>query len=86
MIVVYCNILTVSFDYQETLKKIDIICQEYYEAISYSYSPVACLGFMAVNQPSPRAQPEDKVGLRCHKSLATRLELLYIPPDWSTVT
>ena len=29
-------------------------------------------GFMAVNEPSPRAKPEDKVGLRCHKSLATR--------------
>ena len=29
-------------------------------------------GFMAVNEPSPRAQPEDKVCLRCHKSLATR--------------
>ena len=29
-------------------------------------------GFMAVNQPSTRAQPEDKVCLRCHKSLATR--------------
>ncbi len=29
-------------------------------------------GFMAVNEPSPRAKPEDKVRLRCHKSLATR--------------
>ena len=29
-------------------------------------------GFMAVNEPSPRAEPEDKVCLRCHKSLATR--------------
>ena len=29
-------------------------------------------GFMAVNCPSLRAQPEDKVGLHCHKSLATR--------------
>ena len=28
-------------------------------------------GFMAVNRPSPRAQPEDKVGLRRHKSMAT---------------
>ena len=27
---------------------------------------------MAVNEPSPRAQPENKVCLRCHKSLATR--------------
>ena len=27
---------------------------------------------MAVNEPSPRAYPEDKVRLRCHKSLATR--------------
>ena len=26
---------------------------------------------MAVNEPSPRAQPEDKVYLCCHKSLAT---------------
>ena len=23
-------------------------------------------GFMAVNEPSPRAKPEDKVCLRCH--------------------
>ena len=38
---------------------------------------------MAVNRPSPRAKPEDKGGLRCHKSLATVLSLLYIPPDWS---
>ena len=30
-------------------------------------------GFMAVNLPSPRAQPKDKVGLRCHKSLTTTL-------------
>ena len=29
-------------------------------------------GFMAVNKLSPRAKPEDKVCLRCHKSLATR--------------
>ena len=37
-------------------------------------------GFMAVNEPSPRAKPEDKVCLHCHKSLATR----YIShPDWS---
>ena len=36
-------------------------------------------GFRAVNKPSTRAKPEDKVCLRCHKSLAT---LLYIPPDW----
>ena len=36
-------------------------------------------GFMAVNQPSPRAQPEDKVCLRCHKSLATRaITIIYI--------
>ena len=35
-------------------------------------------GFMAVNEPSPRAQPEDKVCLRCHKSLATRaLTIIY---------
>ena len=27
---------------------------------------------MAVNRPSPRAQPEDKVGLCPHKSIATR--------------
>ena len=37
-------------------------------------------GFMAVNEPSPRAKPEDKVCLHCHKSL---LYLLYIPSDWS---
>ena len=30
-------------------------------------------GVMAVNEPSPRAEPEDKVCLRCHKSLATRV-------------
>ena len=34
---------------------------------------------MAVNRP----KPEDKGGLRCHKSLATVLSPLYIPPDWS---
>ena len=28
---------------------------------------------MAVNEPSPRAKPKDKVCLRCHKSLATRV-------------
>ena len=27
---------------------------------------------MAVNRPSPRAKPEDKVCLRGHKSMATR--------------
>ena len=27
---------------------------------------------MAVNELSPRAKPEDKVCLRCHKSMATR--------------
>ena len=26
---------------------------------------------MAVNKPSPRVQPEDKVCLHCHKSMAT---------------
>ena len=34
---------------------------------------------MAVNQLEKR----DKGGLHCHKSLATMLSLLYIPPDWS---
>ena len=34
---------------------------------------------MAVNQPSPRAQHEDKVCLRCHKSLAIRA-ILYPTP------
>ena len=35
-------------------------------------------GFMAVNRPSPRAQPEDKVGLRRHKSMATwALTIIY---------
>ena len=38
-------------------------------------------GFMAVNQPSPRAQPEDKVCLRCHKSLATRaITIIHVYP------
>ena len=36
-------------------------------------------GFMAVNQPSPRAKPEDKVCLRCHKSLATRAITVIYP-------
>ena len=36
-------------------------------------------GFMAVNEPSPRAQPEDKVCLRCHKSLATRAITVIYP-------
>ena len=30
-----------------------------------------CQGFMAVNEPSPRAQPKDEVCLLSHKSLAT---------------
>ena len=34
---------------------------------------------MAVNEPSPRAQPEDKVCLRCHKSLATRAITVIYP-------
>ena len=38
-------------------------------------------GFMAVNRPSPRAQPEDKVGLRSHKSMATRAVTI-IYPTW----
>ena len=36
-------------------------------------------GFMAVNQPSTRVQPEDKVCLRCHKSLATRAITIIYP-------
>ena len=37
---------------------------------------------MAVNEPSPRAKPEDKVCLRCHKSLATRaITIIYPGPD-----
>ena len=43
---------------------------------------------MAVNEPSPRAKPEDKVYLRCHKSLATRaITIIYphlIGPDCGT--
>ena len=35
---------------------------------------------MAVNEPSPRAQPEDEVCLLSHK--ITGNPLLYIPPDW----
>ena len=31
---------------------------------------------MAVNRPSPRVQPEDKIGLRRHKSMATGLQVL----------
>ena len=31
---------------------------------------------MAVNKPSPRAQPEDKVCLRSHNSLATSQSLI----------
>ena len=31
------------------------------------------------------AQPEDKIDLRRHKSMATGLQVLYIPSDWSTV-
>ena len=33
---------------------------------------------MAVNEPSPRAQPEDKVCLRSHNSLATSQSLIYL--------
>ena len=36
-------------------------------------------GFMAVKRPSPRAQPKDKVGLRCHKSLATHAITIIYP-------
>jgi len=32
---------------------------------------------MAVNEPSPRAQPEDEVCLRSHNSLATSQSLIY---------
>ena len=46
--------------------------------ICYSYS-TGCQGFMAVNEPSPRAKPEDKVCLRCHKSLATRAITVIYP-------
>ena len=42
--------------------------------ISYSYSRGQ--GFMAVNEPSPRAQPEDKVCLHS-SSMATRAINLY---------
>ena len=35
---------------------------------------------MAVNRPESEGEAR---GLRCHKSLATVLSLLYIPPDWS---
>ena len=38
---------------------------------------------MAVNRPKPRAQPEDKVGLRYHKSLVTVLYYFYI--SWSVI-
>ena len=33
---------------------------------------------MAVNEPSPRAQPEDEVCLRSHNSLATSQSLIYL--------
>ena len=33
---------------------------------------------MAVNRPSPREQPEDKIGLCRHKSMATGLQVLYM--------
>ena len=46
----------------------------YNDSICYS-----CQGFMAVNEPSPRAKPEDKVCLRCHKSLATRAITVIYP-------
>ena len=35
--------------------------------------------FMGVNEPSPRAQPEDKVCLCCHKSMATRAITIIYP-------
>ena len=44
----------------------------YRRYICYSYNTGP--GIMAVNRPSPRAQPKDKVDfriLRCHKSLAS---------------
>ena len=33
---------------------------------------------MAVNGPSPRAKPEDKVCLPCHKSLASSTIMFYL--------
>ena len=38
---------------------------------------------MAVNRPESEGEARGQGGLRCHKSLATVLPLLYIPPDWS---
>ena len=35
--------------------------------------------FMAVNEPSPRAKPKDKVCLHCHKSLAIRAITVIYP-------
>ena len=52
---------------------------------TYSHAGVCVIviargqGFMAVNEPSPRAKPEDKVCLRCHKSLATRAITVIYP-------
>ena len=43
------------------------------EACLYVIVIARSQGFMAVNKPSPRVKPEDKVCLRCHKSLATVL-------------
>ena len=39
---------------------------------------------MAVNKPSPKAQPEDEVCLHSHNSLATSQSLTYLLKEAST--
>ena len=56
-----------------------ILLYDYYSDQSYVIVIARGQGFMAVNEPSPRAQPEDKVCLRCHKSLATRAITVIYP-------
>ena len=38
---------------------------------------------MAVNRPKSEGEARGQGRFTCHKSLATVLSLLYIPPDWS---
>ena len=62
----------------------DIRCFQYSSTMSLPLFVIVIArgqGFMAVNEPSPRAKPQDKVCLRCHKSLATRA-ITVIWPTW----
>ena len=56
-----------------------LVSGEYYGRVYEVYVIVTAqvLGIYGSKLTSPRAKPEDKGGLRCHKSLATVLSLIY---------